>query len=117
MVEEHLAGKTHAIVELFEALRERIFALSTDETITEKANKMYIGYKHGKNFAEIQVQARGLRVWLDISSSDLDDPYHITRDVRNIGHHGTGSVEIRLNDLQDLDKAMALIEQSYQQTV
>jgi predicted transport protein len=48
--------------------------LSEGDTITEKANKMYIGYKHGKNFAEVRLQSKLLQIWLDISAEDLDDP-------------------------------------------
>jgi predicted transport protein len=116
-VEDHLTGKPPAVVELFEALRERIFALSEGDTITEKANKMYIGYKHGKNFAEVRLQSKLLQIWLDISAEELEDPYQLARDVENIGHYGTGDVEVRLSDLKDLDKVMALVEQSYKQTV
>jgi predicted transport protein len=116
-VEDHLTGKPPAVVELFEVLRERIFALSEGDTITEKANKMYIGYKHGKNFAEVRLQSKLLQIWLDISAEELEDPYQLARDVENIGHYGTGDVEVRLSDLKDLDKVMALVEQSYKQTV
>jgi predicted transport protein len=116
-IENHLSGKPQPVVEMFEALRERIFALSEGDTITEKANKMYIGYKHGKNFVEVRLQSKLLQIWLDITAQDLDDPYHLARDVKNIGHYGTGDVEVRLADSKGLDKVMALVEQSYQQTV
>jgi len=116
-IEYHLYGKSQEIVELFETVREGIFLLNSDDTIIEKATKVYIGYKHGKNFTEIQVQKGGLRIWLDISPADLDDPYKIGRDVTHVGHHGTGDVEVRLNNMNDLDKVLALIEQSYKQTV
>jgi predicted transport protein len=116
-VEDHLAGKPLAVVEMFEALRERIFALSEGDTITEKANKMYIGYKHGKNFTEVRLQSKLLQIWLDIKAVELEDPYQLARDVENIGHYGTGDVEVRLLDIKDLDKVMALVEQSYKQTV
>jgi hypothetical protein len=49
--------------------------------------------------------------------ADLHDPYKLTRDVTNIGHYGTGQVDLKLKSLSDLDKVVALIEQSYLQTV
>jgi predicted transport protein len=116
-VEGHLAGKPAGVVELFYGLRERIYALSDGDTITEKANRMYISYKHGKNFAEVQPQSAGLKIWLDIPHAALEDPYHLARDVSKIGHHGTGLVDVKLTDLSDLEKVMALVEQSYEQTV
>lgn len=116
-LEDHLSRKTKETQELFYALRERIFDLAEEGEITEKANKNYVGYKHGKNFCEVNVQANGLKLWLDISVSELDDPFKLARDVSNIGHHGTGQIDVRLNSIADLDKVMALIEQSFKQTI
>ena len=116
-VEDHLDGKSETIQELFEQLREKIFALSEDTEIIEKANKMYISYKHGKNFCEIRIQAKALWIWLDIQQSELNDPYELTRDVSDIGHYGTGHVDLKLSSPDNIDKVMALIEQSYQQTI
>lgn len=115
-IDDHLQGKSTNIQELFEALRERILAFDEDEII-EKANKMYIGYKHGKNFCEVKVQSQGLKMWLDIAPEDLHDPLHLSKDVRDIGHHGTGDTEVRLASLTQLESVLKLIEQAYQQTV
>jgi predicted transport protein len=113
----HTKKKPTEVVELFEQLREAIFALSSDAEISETANKMYISYKHGKNFCEVRLQASGLKLWLDIPQDDLSDPYHLTRDVSEVGHYGTGQTETKLASMADFDKIMALVEQSYQLTV
>ncbi len=39
------------------------------------------------------------------------------RDVRNVGHWGTGDVEVALKSPDELDALTALITQAYQQTV
>jgi len=114
-LDDHLTRRSPEIRDLFERLRERIFALGAD--ITEKANKMYIGYKHGKNFCEVHVQSKALILWLDISPTELDDPYQLVRDVSKIGHYGTGNSEVKLTDLSFLDRVMGLIEQSFNMTV
>ncbi len=116
-IDDHFDGKSEHVTELFHSLREQILALGDEESITEKANKMYVGYKHGKNFTEIRLQSKGLKIWLDIPISELDDPHQFGRDVSELGHYGTGQVEVKLDDLRDLDKIMVLIEQAYQQTV
>lgn len=116
-VDDHLARKPNEIQELFYAFRERIFDLAEPGEISEKANKHYIGYKHGKNFCEVNIQSTSLKLWLDIPIADLTDPLTLVRDVSSIGHHGTGQVELRLTTLADLDKIMALVSQSYQQTI
>jgi len=116
-LDDHLSGKPESTKVLFEQLREQIFALADDDSIIEKANKMYVSYKHGKNFCEVRVQAKALWIWLDIYQSDLDDPYNLTRDVTNIGHYGTGFVDLKLSSISDLDKVVNLVEQSYKQTI
>ena len=116
-VESHLAGKPQAVVDLFEQMRERIFILGDEEAITEKANSLYIAYKHGKNFCEVKIQNQGLKLWLDIPYEELDDPKKLGKDVTGIGHHGTGNVAVRLVEPKDLEDVLALIQQSYQQTL
>ncbi len=98
-------------------MREQIFTLNADGDILEKPNKIYISYKHGKNFCEVRPQANGLKIWLDISFEDLDDPNELGRDVSNVGHYGTGQVETKISDQTELEKVMYLIEQSYRQTL
>jgi predicted transport protein len=116
-LEYHLSEKPADTKSLFDSLRERIFALNSDSDIIEKPNKIYVSYKHGKNFCEVQIQANRLKIWLDIPHTELDDPQKISRDVSKIGHHGTGTAETNLSDLSELDTVMSLIEQSYKQTV
>ena len=116
-VESRLKGKPENVRELMELLRERIFTLGDEDEIIEKAHKTYIGYKHGKNFCEVQPQASGLKIWLDISPAELDDPRGMGRDVTEIGHHGTGRVEVRLSELDELEHVSSLIRQSYLLTV
>jgi predicted transport protein len=116
-LEYHLSEKPAETKALFDALRERIFAFNNDGDIIEKPNKIYVSYKHGKNFCEVQIQTNSLKIWLDIPFADLDDPRKISRDVSKIGHHGTGTTETKLADLSELDAVMGLIEQSYKQTL
>jgi predicted transport protein len=114
---DHKKGKTENIIELFEVIREKIFALAEDNSITEKPNKMYICYKHGKNFCEIRIQSKALWMWLDIPKNELDDPLDKTRDVTDIGHYGTGQVDLKIYKEEEVDYVMRLIEQSFQLTI
>ena len=116
-LEYHLSQKPAETKSLFEALQEKIFLLNDDSDIIEKPNKIYISYKHGKNFCEIQVQANRLKIWLDIPHAELDDPSKLSRDVSKIGHQGTGVTETNLSELSELDTVMYLVEQSYKQTL
>ena len=116
-IEDHTQKKSHEIVSIFELLRDRILGLAEEGEIVEKAHKIYIGYKHGKNFCEVYLQAKIIQIWLDISISELDDPTHLVRDVSKIGHHGTGNSEIRLSNSSEIESVMNLIEQSFRLTL
>jgi predicted transport protein len=116
-LEDHLKGKSEDVKILFDTLRERIFALNADGDIIEKPNKLYLSYKHGKNFCEVRLQSKELKIWLDIQYDELDDPKQFGRDVSNVGHYGTGQVETKLGNLSELDDVMNLIEQAYKQTL
>jgi predicted transport protein len=116
-IEDHLQDKSGELRLLFDTLREKIFAFNADGDILEKASKIYISYKHGKNFCEVQFLANSMKVWLDIPFEDIDDPNKMCRDVSKIGHHGTGQTEVRLSDVSEVDKVMPLIEQSYRLTL
>jgi len=115
-IDYHLKGKNDGIRSLFLALQERIIAIAEEGEILEKPVKTYIGYKHGKNFCEVEVQSNSLKIWLDIPPEEINDPHGFGRDVSGIGHYGTGDVEVRLSSMEELDKVMALIEQAYRLT-
>jgi predicted transport protein len=114
-IQDHLQGKPETTVELFELLRERILELGNE--VIEKALKLYVGYKHGRNFCEIKIQQRALKMYLNIPFEDLNDPSGMAKNVAHKGHHGTGDVEVRLESIDQIDTVIKLIEQAYQQTL
>jgi predicted transport protein len=116
-LEDHLKGKPDSICNLYQELREKIFSLDEDGAIIEKANKHYMVYKHGKNFCEVWIQNSQLKIWLDISITDLNDPMKLAKDVSTIGHWGTGDIEVNISDVADLPRIVDLVSQAYQQTV
>lgn len=117
-IESHKTGKPAAIQQLFDDLREIILELQTNEgEIVETANKMYIGYRHGKNFCEVQIQLKAINIWLSIPIAQLDDPQKIARDVSTIGRHGTGETQVKLTKFEDLPYIFSLIEQAYRLTL
>jgi len=98
--------------DLYEELRSRILALGDD--IQEKQLMYYVAFKRLSNFACVEVQKRQMHVYLkvDPKSVDLEDGF--TRDVRSIGHYGTGDLEVTIADADSLNRAWPLVEESYQ---
>jgi len=113
-VSEYLAQADEELTDRFEALREYLENLGDD--VQSNILKKYFAFKRIKNFACVEVHTRNsnllVYVKVDPDSIDLEDGF--TRDVRNIGHFGTGDLEITLKAASDLEKAKPLIERSYQ---
>lgn len=115
-IEDHKHGKSSHVQLLFDKLRATILALNEDEII-ETPNKLYISYRHGKNFCEVQLMSKAVKIHLDIHISDLEDEQQIARDVSSIGHWGTGATEVKLSSIDEIEYVMRLVKQSYQLTL
>lgn len=102
---------------LYDVLTAFIFSLGDD--VQMKKLKYYTAFRRIKNFAcvVIQPQINNILIWLkvDPDSLDIDGLYKgIARDVRKIGHHGTGDLEVCIKSLKDLERIYPLISASYQ---
>ncbi len=97
---------------LFDEFRRRIQNL--DAGVHEEVRKHYIAYKLATNFAEVVPLRSELKLYLDIAKDELDDPQGVARDVKTVGHWGTGGVEVRLKTQEQLEDIMALIRQSFE---
>jgi uncharacterized protein with ParB-like and HNH nuclease domain/predicted transport protein len=99
--------------ELFERLRKRI--LNLDPMVREECTKLYIAYKTSTNFVDVEPQMKGLRLFLNMKFSEINDPKELCRDVTTIGHHGNGDIEINLTSPDQLNDVMDLIRQSFEE--
>jgi predicted transport protein len=103
-----------AMIDRLEALRAALMALGDD--VQETVLRLYIAFKRIKNFACVEFRPTSAKILLFVKV----DPVSIkleagfTRDVSNIGHFGTGDLEITLSKPDDLDRAMPLIKRSYE---
>jgi len=109
-LEDHAALKG-PIRPLFDELRKRV--LNLDAGVVDEVRKQYIGFKLSTNFLEVVPLASELKLYLDISAGELDDPSGAARDVSGVGHWGTGDVEVRLSTADQLEGVMALVRQAF----
>ncbi len=113
-INDHLKRAKKPIQKIFNILREKIISL--DKNITEEPKAKYIAYKLSTNFADVVILVNSLKIFLNVKSGQLNDPYNIARDLtkpKPIGHWGNGDYEIRLNKEEDINKVFELIKQSY----
>jgi predicted transport protein len=103
-----------AMIDRLEAIRAALMALGDD--VQETMLRFYIAFKRIKNFACVEVRPTAAKILLfvkvDPTSVNLEPGF--TRDVSNIGHFGTGDLEITLSKQDDLERAMPLIKLSYE---
>lgn len=107
--EDHLSGKSESIIELYETYKNAILNLASDIEVYPK--KLYIAFKKDKNLADIHIQQKGLKIWINMHKGDLDDPKMITNDVSRKGHWGNGDYELSVSDTKNLEYIMSLIKQ------
>jgi predicted transport protein len=110
---EYLEDSPPELRALYEALDAYLLAQGDD--VSMKTTVTYLAYRRIKNFACVVLhpQAMQLVVYLKVSPDDVELEEGFTRDVRDIGHFGTGDLEVRLSSPADLDRAKPLIDRSY----
>lgn len=108
--EDHLANKSEEITELYEAYKDAILNLA--DNIEIQARKDYIAFKKNSNIADITIQRKGLKMWINLKKGNLDDPKKITRDVSETGHWGNGDYELLITDTNNLEYIMSLVKQA-----
>jgi len=113
-VGEYLKQAPQNLKDLYEALRACLLALGDD--VQEKELQYYIAFKRIKNFACVEVfpSAGKLTIHVKIDPQTVALEKGFTRDVRNIGHFGTGDLEITVKTAADLEKAKPFLIQSYE---
>ncbi|MFT2641992.1 DUF262 domain-containing protein [Helicobacter pylori] len=96
--------------ELFDILSKEIKAL--DEKIVENFNQDYISYKFSKNFVDIVVQTKDLKLYLNMKFNELQDAKNLARDMTNKGHLGNGDIEVKLETKENIPYCLGLIKQA-----
>ncbi|MGL2667922.1 GmrSD restriction endonuclease domain-containing protein [Helicobacter pylori] len=97
--------------ELFDILRKEIKAL--DERVTENFMKAYIAYKFKKNFVDIIIQNKDLKLYLNMKFHELQDEKNLANDRTNKkNHNGNGDVEVKLETKENIPYCLGLIKQA-----
>ena len=111
---EYLNQASPELKALYEELRQHLLGLGED--VREKILKYYFAFKRIKNFVTVEVYTRDekliLHLKVDPDSVELEEGF--TRDVRQIGHWGTGDLEVSVGSTDDLERSKPLIARSYE---
>lgn len=102
------------LLDLYE--KTKAFLLGFGEDVQFKKLQNYHAFKRIKNFAcvEIYPQVKKVTVFVKVDPKNIPLEKGFTRDVSEIGHFGTGNLEITIKSNDDLQKAESLLRQSYE---
>lgn len=110
-VEQHLERSGPATLPLVEQLRD--FIRELDDSVEEAPKKYYVAYKMTQNFACMEVRTSAVTLYLKLDPSEFDDLPPNARDVRSIGHYGTGDFELTISSTEQAAAAEPLIRQAF----
>ena len=110
---EHLSSAPENIKEIFESIKS--FCMSLGDDVQMNSLKYYFAFRRLKNFNSVEIKHKNINLYLAINPDQIILEEGFSRDVRNVGHWGTGNLEISLTSLIDLEKAKPLIQSSYDQ--
>lgn len=110
-LEQHICNLDESILDLFNTVRDFIIAI--DSSIEEIPKKHYIAYKTSQNFVCLQIYRKKLTLYLKLNPQEVYPIPTQGRDVKEIGHFGTGDFELNISDLKDFEETKYLISQAY----
>ncbi|SFU48928.1 DUF5655 domain-containing protein [Halomonas korlensis] len=113
-VSESMADADSELATLYADIEN--FLLGRGDDVTKKTLKNYFAFRRMKNFACVEVKPSigVVRVYLKINPDAIECKDGFARDVRMVGHFGTGDLEVTLKSHDDLERAKPLIVQSYE---
>ncbi|MEV5056395.1 DUF91 domain-containing protein [Agrobacterium radiobacter] len=109
-----LSQSSSELCDIYDAVYQFLVGLGDDVQVKEL--KLYTAFKRLKNFVcmEIYPQARTVMLFLKLNPAELDLEEGFTRDFRNIGHYGSGDLQVILRSMADFEKAQTLLRQAYE---
>lgn len=110
--DQHLAGKSESLRELGMSVQD--FMQKLDPSIEEIPKKFYVAYRISQNIVCMEIQKQKILLYLKLDPKKHQGPKDISRDVSEIGHFGTGDLEISVRSAADLDAAKPFIRLAYQ---
>ena len=109
-----MAEAPEQVISLYEAVSAHLEAAGDDVQV--KTTDFYVAFRRLRNFAcvELRNQLGKLLVFVRLDPDTVSLEEGFTRDMRGIGHFGTGDLEISIGSLADVEKAKALFDAAYQ---
>ena len=108
---EKLAAANEYYKTLYKSICDFIESLGDD--LTQNQLKLYLAYKKVQNVFCIEIYKQQIIVRTKLNPDTVELENGFTRDMRNVGHYGTGDLEVSIKTEEDFMKAKPLIERAY----
>ena len=108
---EKLQKVPEKIRNLYDEICSYIEALGDD--IVSNQLKLYIAYKKVQNIICIEIYNKQIILFLKINPEKVELEEGFTRDMRSVGHYGTGDLQVIIKNEEDFKKAKVLIDRVY----
>lgn len=109
---EQLQITSSQLRELYNSIKDYIMSLGDD--IVENQLKLYVAFKKIKNIVCAEVYQKQILLHLRLNPDNVELEEGFTRDMRGVGHFGTGDLQISIKSIDDFEKAKALIDKAYE---
>lgn len=120
-VTDYLEEAGPDLTDRYEAVKAFCEALGDD--VQQKTLKYYFAFKRIKNFACVEIHPSSGEILIFVKADFHDQELlgrierdDALRDVRKIGHYGTGDLEIRIESDGDFERTQDLIAASYERS-
>ena len=89
------------------------FIESLGDDISSNQLKYYIAYKKVSNLFCVEIYKDHIHVYVKLDPETVKIEKGFSRDVRNIGHYGTGDLELTIRTVDDIAKAKPIMQRAY----
>lgn len=92
------------------------FALALGDEVIFKELRYYFAFRRLKNFlcVDLRSDKGNLLLYVKVNPDDVQLREGFSRDVREIGHWGTGDLELTISNAKDWEEAQPLVQKSFE---
>lgn len=110
--QQHIDNKPTPVRDLALAVQE--FMMGLDPSMEEAPKKLYVAYRTTQNIVCMEVQKQKLLLFLKLDPKKISGPKGLARDVSDVGHFGTGDLEVTIRTPADLESAKPFLVKAYE---
>jgi predicted transport protein len=88
--------------------------MGMDPAMEEAPKKQYVAYRTSQNIVCMEVQKQKVLLFLKLDPKVVPGPAGLSRDVSQLGHFGTGDLEVTVRTERDLEVTLPFLRQAYE---